>query len=114
MSSRGSAAEVGTDDLPVYADLGGRSSGKFAAEIQHGDAVADVEDQVRVMLDKQDAAAKANATRAPGSFRARYVSAPMRRLLKSPCRICLPGSSVTLKPLAPAVPQMRVQLPPRH
>src|SRR5271156_1837980 len=57
MSSRGSAAEVGTDDLPVCADLGGGSSGEFAAEIQHGDAVADVEDQVRMMLDQQDAAA---------------------------------------------------------
>src|SRR5271154_769615 len=56
MSSRGSAAEVGTDDLPVCADLGGRPSGKFAAEIQNGDAVADVEDQVRMMLDQQDAA----------------------------------------------------------
>src|SRR5580693_933641 len=57
MSSRGSAAEVGTDNLPVCADLRGRSSGEFAAEIQHGDAVADVEDQVRMMLDQQDAAA---------------------------------------------------------
>src|ERR1700722_1600501 len=57
MSSRGSAAEVGTDNLPVCADLRGRSSGEFAAEIQHGDAVADVEDQIRMMLDEQDAAA---------------------------------------------------------
>src|SRR5271165_7614283 len=57
MSSRGSAAEVGTDDLPMCADLGGRSSGKFAAEIQHGDAVSDLEDQVRMMLDQQDPAA---------------------------------------------------------
>jgi hypothetical protein len=41
----------------VGADFRGRPGGKFAAEIEHGDAVANIEDQIRVVLDQEDAVA---------------------------------------------------------
>ena len=55
--SSGSAAEIGTDHLLVNADLGRRAGGQFAAEIEHGDLVADVEDQIGMMFDQQHARA---------------------------------------------------------
>ncbi len=38
----------------MCSDLRGRPGRKFTTKIQHGDAVADVEDQVHVVLDQQD------------------------------------------------------------
>jgi len=40
----------------MCADLRRSPGGKFAAKVQHCDPVADVEDQVHMMLDKQDPA----------------------------------------------------------
>src|SRR6185437_16263924 len=51
------AAEIGTDHLLMRADVGGGAGGELAAEVEHRDVVADVEDQVRVVLDQQDAGA---------------------------------------------------------
>src|SRR3954447_22019720 len=53
----GSAAEIGTHHLAMGTDLGRRPGGELAPEIEHGDAVADVEDEVGVVLDEQDAGA---------------------------------------------------------
>ena len=55
--SRGSAAEVSTDHLLVNANLGRGAGGQRAPEIEHGDLIADVEDQVGMVLDQQHAGA---------------------------------------------------------
>ena len=52
-------AEVGTDHLPVGADFSRRAGGQLLAEIEHRHAIADVEDQVGMMLDQQHASALA-------------------------------------------------------
>src|SRR5712664_1200391 len=54
-ASSGSGAEVSTDHLLVDANLGRRSGGQRVAEIEHGDLIADVEDQVGMMLHQQHA-----------------------------------------------------------
>src|SRR5712671_5251242 len=48
-------AEVSTDHLLVNPNLRRRSGGQRAAEIEHGDLIANVEDQVGMVLDQQDA-----------------------------------------------------------
>src|SRR6185436_135619 len=55
--SRGSAAEVSTDHLLVNANLSRGAGGKRTPEIEHGDLMADVEDQVGMVLDQQHAGA---------------------------------------------------------
>src|SRR5262249_38942950 len=49
--------EIGGDHVAVRADSGGRAGGQRLAEIEHGDVVADVENQVGMMLDQQHAGA---------------------------------------------------------
>src|SRR4029077_20880087 len=49
-SRSGSAAEIGIDHLPMRADFGWGSGRQHLAEIEHGDVVADVEDQIGMML----------------------------------------------------------------
>jgi len=41
------------------ADLFRRAGGQHLAEIEHGDAIADVEDEIGVMLDQKNAGASA-------------------------------------------------------
>src|SRR5262249_60079045 len=53
----GSAAQIGIDHLPMRADFGGRPSRQHLAEIEHGHMMADVEDQIGMMLDHEDAGA---------------------------------------------------------
>src|ERR1700755_994653 len=57
MSSNGSGAEIGIAHLPMRADFGRSSRRQYLAEIEHGDAMADVEDQVGMMFDHQHARA---------------------------------------------------------
>src|SRR5258708_1169735 len=53
ISSRGSGAEIGTHHLPMRADLRRRARRQNLAEIEHGHAIANVEDQVGVVLDQK-------------------------------------------------------------
>ena len=46
-------AQIGLNDLRVVADLIRRALGDDAAEVQHGDALADAHEQTHVMLDQQ-------------------------------------------------------------
>src|SRR3979411_393701 len=48
-ASSGSGTEVSTDHLLVDANLGRRFGGQDAAEIEHGDPIADVQDKVRLV-----------------------------------------------------------------
>src|SRR5260370_33045483 len=48
-----SGAEVGTHHLPMRTDLLRRPRRQHLAEIEHGHAIADVEDQVGMVLDQQ-------------------------------------------------------------
>src|SRR5450631_3003243 len=56
--SRGSRPEIGNDHLPVRADLGRRAGGQHFPQIEHGHAIADVEDQIGMMFDQQHAGAR--------------------------------------------------------
>src|SRR5262245_40469819 len=47
------AAQVGMDNLAMRANLGRRSRREHLAQIEHGDAVADVEDQVGMVLHQE-------------------------------------------------------------
>src|SRR5450759_4646162 len=51
-SSNGSAAEICTNDLLVHTDFGRRPRGEHAPKVQYRDMVADVEDQVGMMLNQ--------------------------------------------------------------
>ena len=53
------AAEVGLDHGRMNADFAGRPLGDLAAEIEHGEAIAEPHDEVHVVLDQQDGEAAA-------------------------------------------------------
>src|SRR5450631_4326039 len=53
--SKRSRSEIGNDHLPMRADLGRRAGGQHFSEIAHGHAIADIEDQIGMMLDQQHA-----------------------------------------------------------
>src|SRR5215510_5582522 len=51
------AAEIGIDHLRMRADIGRSSGRELLAEIEHGDVMADVEDQVGMVLHQEHAGA---------------------------------------------------------
>src|SRR6478609_5619115 len=55
MSSNGSAAEIGTDDLLVHANFSRRPLRQYPTEIEHGHIITDIENQIGMMLDQKHA-----------------------------------------------------------
>src|ERR1700732_1434054 len=81
MSSSGSSAEIGIDYLPMRADFGRGPGRQRPAEIEHGDVVADGEDQIGMMFHQQHADA------GPGNRQERPAEPPALLRRKSGRRL---------------------------